>query len=74
MSLLLLTISATDLAASDPAGVYAFVDKVVFEPDQKSPERVQVWGGFALATGTGNTYADALRARSRDGKLLRPAL
>lgn len=60
-SLLLLAASAANVAASDPAGVYAFVDKVVFEPDQKSPERIQVWGGFALASGSGNTYADARR-------------
>jgi hypothetical protein len=35
--------------ASDPNGIYAFVDRVVFEPDDAKPERIQVWGGFALA-------------------------
>jgi hypothetical protein len=35
--------------ASDPTGIYAFVDRVVFEPSDTAPERIQVWGGFALA-------------------------
>ncbi len=46
--------------ASDPVGIYAFVDKVVFEPNETSPERIQVWGGFALAVGNG-FYAPAQR-------------
>ena len=48
-------------AASDLIGVYAFVDKVVFEPSDAAPERIQVWGGFALAQGGGNEYAPAKR-------------
>ena len=35
--------------ASDPNGIYAFVDRVVFEPSESAPERIQVWGGFAVA-------------------------
>jgi hypothetical protein len=35
--------------ASDPTGIYAFVDRVVLEPNDTAPERIQVWGGFALA-------------------------
>ena len=35
--------------ASGPVGVYALVDKVVLEPNQKSPTRIQVWGTFAVA-------------------------
>jgi hypothetical protein len=37
------------LGASDPIGVYAVIEKVVFEPAQGQPERVQVWGAFALS-------------------------
>jgi hypothetical protein len=33
--------------------VYGVVDRVVFEPDRAAPERVQVWGVFALADGIG---------------------
>lgn len=47
--------------ASDPTGVYAFVDKIVFEPNDTAPERVQVWGGFTLATGRGDNYDPAKR-------------
>jgi len=25
-------------------GIYAIVDKVVFEPDQANPERIRIWG------------------------------
>jgi hypothetical protein len=37
-------------AYSDHTGIYARVDKVVFEPNDSAPERIQVWGGFALAS------------------------
>jgi hypothetical protein len=36
-------------AYSDWTGVYARVDKVVFEPNETAPERIQIWGAFALA-------------------------
>ena len=45
----LLAGAASAARASDPTGIYAFVDRVVFEPSETAPERVQVWGGFALA-------------------------
>src|SRR5688572_1073853 len=45
-ALLLLQSSAL---ASDPIGVFALIDKVVFEPSEAAPERIQVWGAFALA-------------------------
>ena len=35
--------------ASDRIGVYARVDKVVLEPNEQAPQRVQVWGVFAVA-------------------------
>jgi hypothetical protein len=44
----LLTLTAG--AYSDLTGVYARVDKVVFEPNETAPERIQIWGAFALAT------------------------
>ncbi len=39
---------AATARASDPVGVYALVQKVVLEPEDK-PERAQVWGVFRLA-------------------------
>ena len=48
-------------SASDLVGVYAFIDKVVLEPSDAAPERIQAWGGFALAEGNGEKYAPAQR-------------
>ena len=48
--------------ASDPVGIYALVEKVVFEPNESAPERVQVWGAFALTDGrSGDGYLPAQR-------------
>ena len=44
-------------AFSDWIGVYAVIDKVVVEPGTGAPERIQIWGDFALAkTSDRNTY------------------
>jgi hypothetical protein len=48
----------TTALASDPVGVYAYVDKVVLEPSEGKPERIQIWGGFALAEGRGDTLLE----------------
>ena len=37
------------LNASDRVGIYAVIDKVIFEPNAEHPERVQLWGAFAVA-------------------------
>ena len=47
--------------ASDPVGIYALVDKVVFEPNETNPERIQIRGAFAIAEGYGSTYKNAQR-------------
>jgi hypothetical protein len=39
------------LVASDPVGIYCIVDKVVLEPNETSPQRIQIWGTFALWEG-----------------------
>jgi hypothetical protein len=56
----LLTFNAD--AYSDWTGVYARVDKVVFEPNETAPERIQIWGAFALAVKENpNSYEPAQR-------------
>ena len=40
---------AVSLQASNPVGVYAVVEKVVLEPSDAAPQRVQVWGAFSMA-------------------------
>lgn len=44
------------LQASDMVGVYGVVEKVVMEPNETVPQRIQIWGAFALAEGRGSTY------------------
>jgi hypothetical protein len=49
--LLLTVIAGCALAhASDFVGVYARIDKVVLEPNSDAPERIQIWGVFAVAS------------------------
>jgi hypothetical protein len=49
-------LTAIAVAASWPIGVYAVVDKVVLEPHDAEPQRVQIWGAFALWDETGATF------------------
>jgi hypothetical protein len=48
---------ARHVAASGPLGIYGIVDRVVFEPDERFPERVQVWGAFAYVDGASGPLA-----------------
>jgi hypothetical protein len=58
----LTALAATPAPVSDPTGVYAVIDRVVFEPDQENPERVQVWGVFSVAVPTSfNAFTPAKR-------------
>lgn len=44
-------------AFSDWIAAYAIIDKVVLEPGTGTPEKIQVWGDFSLATkGDRNNY------------------
>ena len=43
----LIAATFTTLNASGALGIYGIVEKVVFEPNEQTPERVQVWGAFA---------------------------
>jgi hypothetical protein len=49
------------LQASDMVGIYGVVEKVVIEPNDNTPQRIQVWGAFAMAEGRGSTYGPAQR-------------
>ena len=37
--------------ASGRIGIYGIVERVVFEPSEAAPERIQVWGAFAYVDG-----------------------
>lgn len=49
------------VVASDRIGVYAVIDKVVFEPNDQNPERIQIWGAFAVATRNDRDNYDAVQ-------------
>ena len=46
---LVLFMGTVTARASDPAGLYALVEKVKFEPNDQHPERLLVWGTFSVA-------------------------
>jgi hypothetical protein len=53
---------AVTLQASDPVGVYAVIEKIVLEPTDAAPQRVQIWGAFAVADrDSTDTYGAARR-------------
>jgi hypothetical protein len=52
---------APTLRASGPLGVYAIVEKVVFEPTEAGATRLQVWGAFALFEPTNGSVTRAAR-------------
>jgi len=54
--------AAGSARASDPIGIYALVDRVVIEPSDAQPERIQIWGAFSVATRQfGDQYSPPIR-------------
>jgi hypothetical protein len=49
---IVLAFGSATVRASDPVGIYAIVEKVVLEPSGAAPQRVQIWGAFAVADQT----------------------
>jgi len=41
--------SSVKSTASELVGIYAIVDRVVLEPNEQSPDRIQVWGSFSTS-------------------------
>jgi len=41
-------------ATSEFTAIYALVERVVLEPDDKNPQRIQLWGAFATNRSTAN--------------------
>jgi len=56
-----LLVLAVGARASDPVGIYALIDKVVLEPKEGAPERIQIWGVFTLSRNYGNEHAGPVR-------------
>src|SRR5579862_7058095 len=49
------------LFASGPVGIYGIVEKVVLEPSEKAPERIEIWGAFAFYDGRRYSVTEAKR-------------
>jgi hypothetical protein len=59
-----LSVAATPPARSGPLGVYGIIERVVFEPNEQAPERIQLHGAFMyvdIAAGAGLTVSSAAR-------------
>ena len=56
-----LLVGATQLTASGPLGIYGIVEKVVVEPNEETPERIQVWGAFAYVDGAAGLTVSAVK-------------
>ncbi len=48
-ALAVLCLQAVNAHASDRTGVYARIDKVLMEPDDRAPQRIQIFGVFSIA-------------------------
>jgi hypothetical protein len=62
-----LALATVPVGASDPVGIYCVVKKVVFEPNDTEPARVQIWGAFSMSRtplavegGGGAGYTDVM--------------
>lgn len=58
---LVLFLKVPSLCASGSVGIYGIVERVIFEPNDQAPERIQVWGAFAFAEGDGQTVSPVKR-------------
>lgn len=47
----LFVLATASVGASGSIGYYGIVERVVFEPSEAAPERIQVWGAFAYVDG-----------------------
>jgi hypothetical protein len=53
----ILAAGVLELRASGPAALYAIVQKVVLEPNDTAPERIQVWGVFSIWDSAARSYS-----------------
>src|SRR5688572_7520325 len=56
-------------AASGRVALYGLIDRVVFEPSEQAPERVQVWGTFAYGEINPASRAAGMPASAQRGFL-----
>jgi hypothetical protein len=53
--------AALGARASDPVGIYALIEKVIQEPKEGTPDRIQVWGVFVIGSNGGREHSAPTR-------------
>lgn len=61
IGLLVVCVMTADVRAGGPPPVCMAVDKLVFEPNENTPVRIQIWGSFALLNDSKDTYGKPVR-------------
>src|SRR6185295_17033111 len=56
----ILLLATSNLLASGMVAIYCVVERVVFEPNDRAPERIRVWGVFAFANPNSGRPPDRL--------------
>lgn len=56
-------VAVSHLRASGPLGVYAIVEKVAFEPNEATPQRIRITGAFAYAENPDRTQQTSAAKR-----------
>ena len=70
---LILILVASALLASGTVGIYGMVSKVVFEPNDQNPERIQIWGAFTLVEGGNGSGGGNVRRHRCDVRAHSPS-
>jgi hypothetical protein len=81
-ALVALSLAATPPVPSGAVGIFGIIERVAFEPNDRAPDRIKVWGAFAYVDGgtSGFTISPAKRgflyfklsSRSLDSTTIRP--
>jgi hypothetical protein len=63
LAAVVLAAGSVTLPASGGLGIYAVIERVAFEPNEKAPERLRLWGAFAYveASSQGTMVSEAKR-------------
>ncbi len=61
VGLLVLCVTTAEVRAGGPPPVCMAVDKLVFEPNEDAPTRIQIWGSFALLNDRREAYGNPVR-------------
>ena len=61
IGLLVVCVMTADVRAGGPPPVCMAVDKLVFEPNENTPVRIQIWGSFSLLNDTKDSYGQPVR-------------